>query len=419
MANLRILIVGASIAGPTAAYWFAKAGATVTVIERFPYLRKNGQNIDIRTSGVTVMRRMPGVEAAVRANLLETDGMSLVNSDGKPYGTIRASGNPDQQSLLSEFEIYRGKLSEILYNLTKNHDRVKYVFNEQITAIEQNQSSHVRVEFMNGLPTAEYDLVVACDGAASRTRAIGFECGVRDHMQPTGVWAAYFSIKKDLIDGCQIGLGYGSLPGRLMTIDRDPEGGNTVMTMTIHSQDDIETLTSMRAAMKDSDQMLKKYIANYYTGAGWKTEEILEAMMNSDNLYASEIVKVRAPSLSKGRLVLVGDAGYAPGLTGTGTTLALTGAYVLAGEICKHKGDVEAGLEAYEKTMRPMITKMTKSPPFITAFMAPQTAWGLWLRNNLFWLVTYLNIPQIAQWIFGSASSKIEEFPLPEYEWKE
>ena len=61
--NLRVLVVGASIAGPTAAYWLAKSGAQVTVIERFPELRKGGQNVDIRTIGVEVMRRMPGMEA--------------------------------------------------------------------------------------------------------------------------------------------------------------------------------------------------------------------------------------------------------------------------------------------------------------------------------------------------------------------
>ena len=67
MSKLKVLVVGASIAGPTAAYWFAKAGANVTIIERFPKMRTNGQNIDIRTAGVTVMRKMPGMEAPVRA----------------------------------------------------------------------------------------------------------------------------------------------------------------------------------------------------------------------------------------------------------------------------------------------------------------------------------------------------------------
>lgn len=418
MSHLRVLIVGASIAGPTAAYWFAKAGATVTVIERFPHLRPNGHNVDIRTSGVTVMRRIPGMEEAVRANTMEIDGLALVGEDGKQLGVITASGNPEQQTLLSEYEILRGKLSKILYDLTKDNEKIRYVFNEQVTAIEQHDEGTVKVEFMNGLPTTDYDLVVACDGATSRTRAIGFECGVRDHMLSTGVWSTFFTIKKDLINGSQIGLGYSSLPGRTMFLGQAPEGGNMVTFMTAHSLSDTKALTSVREAIKQGDNALKTYVADYYRGAGWITEEVLDGMMESDNLYASEIVRVTPPSLYKGHFALVGDAGHAPGLTGTGTTLALTSAYVLAGELCKAKGDVNVGLEGYEKTMRPLITKMTSQPRFITSFMAPQTAWGLWLRNSLFWLITWSKLPQFAQWAFGSAAGKASEFTLPEYEWE-
>ena len=77
MSKLNVLVVGASIAGPTTAYWFAKAGASVTVIERFPELRTGGQSIDIRTAGVTVMRKIPGMEAAVRAKTTEIEGISM------------------------------------------------------------------------------------------------------------------------------------------------------------------------------------------------------------------------------------------------------------------------------------------------------------------------------------------------------
>lgn len=70
----------------------------------------------------------------------------------------------------------------------------------------------------------------------------------------------------------------------------------------------------------------------------------MAAIMESNNFYADEMVHVKVPTLHKGRFVHVGDAGYAPGPTGTGPTLAMTGAYVLAGEICKYKGGLAAGL---------------------------------------------------------------------------
>jgi len=128
MSQLKVLVVGASIAGPTAAYWFAKAGAHVTIIERFPQLRTNGQNIDIRTAAVTVMRKMVGMEAAVRSQMRPMEGISFVRGNGQPYGTIKPTGNPDQQSLVSEYEIFRGDLSQILFDLTKDNENVKYVF---------------------------------------------------------------------------------------------------------------------------------------------------------------------------------------------------------------------------------------------------------------------------------------------------
>lgn len=196
MSKLKVLVVGASIAGPTVAYWLAKSGATITIIERFPKLRTNGQNIDIRTAGVSVMRKMPGMEAAVRAKTTQMDGISFVRDNGRPYGAIRPTGNPDQQSLVSEYEIFRGDLAQILFDLTKDNENIKYVFGEQVASMQQKGEDDrpVTVEFANGFPSSEYDLVVACDGATSRTRAIGLGCGVRTHIKPTNCWAAYFSI---------------------------------------------------------------------------------------------------------------------------------------------------------------------------------------------------------------------------------
>ena len=224
MSKLKVLVVGASIAGPTAAYWFAKVGANVTVIERFPKLRTNGQSIDIRTAGVIVMRKMPGMEAAVRAKTTQMEGISFVRDNGRPFGTIKATGNPDQQSLISEYEIFRGDLAQILFDMTKDNENIKYVFGEQVASMQQTGEDDrpVTVEFANGLPTSEYDLVVACDGATSRTRAIGLGGGVRDHIKPTNCWAAYFSIKQDLLEGSKMAQSYSAIGGRFFGVGPDP-----------------------------------------------------------------------------------------------------------------------------------------------------------------------------------------------------
>lgn len=418
MPQPRILIVGASIAGPTAAYWFAKAGADITIIERFPQLRTGGHNVDIRATGVTVMRKMAGLEEAVRAKVVPMDGMSFVRDDGRPYGTITASGNPDQQSLVSEYEIFRGDLGQILFDMTKDHEHIKYVFGEQVVSMQQVEQTNgpVTVEFANGLPTTEYDLVVACDGANSRMRALGLGCTVREHIEPANCWAAFFSIDKDLLGGSRIEQAHSAPGGRFFSISSDPSGISRINLMAMHPHDQRATALFIEAA-KQGDGALKQFVARNYEGAGWKIDEVVSGMINATDFYANEIVQVKTPSLSNGRFVLVGDAGYAPGLAGGGTSLAMTGAYVLAGEVGKHRGDIEEALRGYEKTMRPIIVDLQKVPPLVTTLLAPQTAWGIWLRNNLFAFIAWTRIAEFAQSYLAGVFASPDKFPLPDYEW--
>lgn len=424
MSKLKVLVVGASVAGPTAAYWLAKAGAHVTVVERFPRLRTNGQNIDIRTTGVTVMRKMPGMETAVRAKIAPLEGFAIVREDGRPYATIKASGDPDQQSPVSEYEILRGDLAQILFDLTKDRGNIKYVFGEQVTCMHQHDDGPVKVSFANGLPASEYDLVVACDGATSRTRAMGLGCGVRDHVNPQNCWAAYFTIQQDILNGSKIGQSWTSIPGRFLGVGPGPYGGNKVIVMGINPSNNGDATLPFREAAKKGDDALKGYIAKRHEGAGWKTDEIMESMMESDDFYASEIVQVKVPSLYKGRFTLVGDAGYAPGFTGTGTSLAITGAYILAGELGQHKGDIQAGLRGYEERMRPIIDAMQKVPPGLPGILAPQTAWGLQLRNTVVtaagWGMAFSPYFAWAGKLFAglfSSAFSTDKYGIPKYEW--
>ena len=115
---------------------------------------------------------------------------------------------------------------------------------------------------------------------------------------------------------------------------------------------------------------------------------------------------------------MVGDAGYASGPTGTGTTLALAGAYILAGEIGKHDGDLAAGLKGYEQQMRPIINDLQKIPLFVPGVIAPQTALGIWLRNYIFGFIAWTNILEFTQKYFGSAFARTKKYRLPDYEWK-
>ncbi|KAI1383438.1 uncharacterized protein F4822DRAFT_77881 [Hypoxylon trugodes] len=420
MSKPKILIVGASIAGPTAAYWFAKAGAKVTIIERFPHLRTNGQNVDIRTAGVTVMRKMPGMEAAVRAKAVPMEGISFVNSKGRTFGVMRPTGNPDQQALISEYEIHRGDLAQILFDLTKDNKSITYVFGEQIASMQQHKQDDgpITIEFANGYPTSEFDLVVACDGANSRTRAMGLGCGVRDYVEPVNWWVAYYSIHQDLINGSKLGQSYSAPGGRFFGIGPDSPGTNRVAAMAIYPPGDHSSILPFREAMEQGDDALKQFVARHYQGAGWKCDEAIECLSDAQDFYASEAVQVKLPSLYKGRFVLVGDAGYASGPTGSGTSLAIAGAYILAGEAGKHKGDLAAALRSYNQQMRPILDDLQKIPPFIRPILAPQTAWGLWLRNTILGFVLWTRIINFVQKFIAGSFANSDQYKLPDYEWE-
>jgi 2-polyprenyl-6-methoxyphenol hydroxylase-like FAD-dependent oxidoreductase len=416
MSPLRVLIVGSSIAGPSTAYWLSKLGFNITLLERSLSLRTGGQAIDIRTSGVTVMRKIPGLEASVRAASTLENGISFVSSSGASYGVVGATGDAQRQGLISEYEIFRGDLSRCLVDLTKDHENVRKVYGEQIASIEQNPNDDsVNVEFRNGTKQTTYDLIVACDGAGSRTRAMALECGVKDYVHPTNSWAAYFSLPDDLLERSTIGTGHSAPGGRIISIGSDPKGGCRVMFMCVNQSP--LAMKAFRTAQAQSEDALKAHVTQLFADVGWLTGTVLQLMPTSPDFYASEIVQVKPPSLSKGRIVFVGDAGHATGPTGGGTSLAMTGGYILAGELGNHAGNVAAGLRAYEERMQPLIKEMQKIPPFVGTIMAPQTAWGIWIRNRVFAVVAWSGVAEFVQRYLGAAFQSSEEFPVPEYKW--
>lgn len=168
---------------------------------------------------------------------------------------------------------------------------------------------------------------------------------------------------------------------------------------------DHDATLPFREAAKKGDMALKSYVDQKFRGSGWVSDHILDGMVESQDFYASEMVQVKVPSLHRGRFVVVGDAGYAAGPTGNGTSLALAGAYILAGEICKHDGDVAAGLRGYEERMRPIIDDMQKLPPGIPGVMAPQTAVGIWLRNLVFRIACWaMKFKGLFAWASGTVA---------------
>src|SRR5499427_10547059 len=163
-----ILISGAGIAGPALAYWLARAGIEVTIVERAPAPRAGGQAVDIRGAAREVVQRM-GLLAKIKSAGLEERGFAFVDEQGRHQAWMPANFMGGE-GIVAEIEILRGELSRILYEATSSDS--EYLFDDSIDSLLQDDN-RVEVTFANGSSRC-FDLVIGADGVHSRVRSLNF-----------------------------------------------------------------------------------------------------------------------------------------------------------------------------------------------------------------------------------------------------
>lgn len=353
MGTLSILISGASIAGPTAASWLAAAGWDVTVVERFDHLRDEGQNVDVRGVGREVMRRM-GLEDAVRAHHTSETGTAFVDEDGHVFASF-AAGTDDINSPTAELEILRGQLSRLLYDHSAGS--AEYLFGNHIQALHDDGRG-VDVEFAHG-PGRRFDAVVIAEGSRSRTRELVFPDAQIDEL---GLLAAYTTIPRTPDDDRQWRIFMAGRGGRLVHLRPDNVGSTRAM---LSLQSDVRGLDRL-----DRGGVVAVLRATY-GDLGWETPRILAALDDAP-LYVDQVAQVRLPTWHRGRVALLGDAAWCAGPFGTGTTNALAGAYVLAGELGATPNDIPAAFARYERILR---SSTDRAQTFVPHVGHPRVEW--------------------------------------------
>jgi 2-polyprenyl-6-methoxyphenol hydroxylase-like FAD-dependent oxidoreductase len=135
-------------------------------------------------------------------------------------------------------------------------------------------------------------------------------------------------------------------------------------------------------------------------------------MEQVEDIYFDRVSQIRMGTWSKGRVILVGDAAACVSLlAGEGTGLAMTEAYVLAGELQRAGDDYRAAFLRYEQLLRPFVeSKQQLAKSFASGFV-PKTWLGVWLRNQV---TKLLAIPPVARYFIGRGLS--DDFDLPNYE---
>ncbi|EPZ18413.1 FAD-dependent monooxygenase [Mycobacteroides abscessus] len=392
----RVLVAGASIAGPVTAFWLDRGGYEVTVIERSSELRRSGQNVDIRGEAREIIRRMD-LESILLANSTTEQGTRFVDRHGHSIAEF-PSGISSHDGLTAGLEILRGEFAAILVDAAGHN--TQYRFGDYVTEITQDGGG-VDVALAGGT-TERYDYVIFADGMRSSSRDLVFphEAKVRE----LGLYFAYGVLPRTVDDDLWWRW-YQAGGGRVVTLRPDNLGTTRFMMSWLSKDEGYDTADF--PARIDALQSV-------FAGAGWETPRILGSLTADSDVYIDYIAQIRAPRWTNGRVALVGDAAWcATPLTGMGTSLAIVGAYVLASELAGTP-DPAAAFAAYERRLRPYIQKVQTLPPGVPRIGYPKSKAAAAALSGVLQLAGSRPMRPIANRILSPTAAK---FDLPEHSW--
>jgi len=370
---LRVLISGASISGPVLAYWLSRHGFDVTVVERAPHLRKTGGHaVDLFRPAMEISEKM-GVLPQIEAKATGTTRLTMYRTG------IERPTEVDLTKIYGassdrHVEIMRDDLSEAYYLAGRDH--VEYVFADSITSISPDNA----VTFEHAAPR-EFDVVVGADGLHSNVRTLTFgpDAGRTRFL---GGYLAVQSVPKALArEGqmdCHIGV------GRLAGIYTAAPLDDARALFMFRSKRELQY--HHRDVMRQKELLRDAFSGTHPTIDGW-----LDELDRTPAFYFDSITQLQLDTWSRGRVTLVGDAGYCPGpAVGGSTSLSVLGAYVLAGELAQADGDYARAFAAYEQQMAEPVRRSRAFARTAAKTIVPGSRAGVWVLTRGAQLVSML-----------------------------
>lgn len=333
----RVLISGASIAGPALAYWLDRYGFEVTVVEKAAAVRGGGYAIDIRGTAREVVERM-GLMPRLRAAHVDSQRITFVDAAGETVGSLA----PEQMTggeVGLDLEVRRGDLADALYSPLR--DRVEFLFGDSIASLDDDGEA-VHVVLDSGARRS-FDVVIGADGLHSNTRRLVFGPEEPFHRYLGHVFAG-FTLPNDF------GLAHEAViwnePGRSAVLYAHEPAQSLHGFLTFTRE--IPPFDAFR-----DPKAQRELVTERFPERVWHLPRLVEAMREADDVFFDVVSQIHLDTWSHGRVALAGDAAHATSfLSGQGSSVSLVGAYVLAGELAAHTDHGEA-FAAYERRMRP------------------------------------------------------------------
>ncbi|WP_433259895.1 FAD-dependent monooxygenase [Actinosynnema sp. CS-041913] len=382
MKNTTVLISGAGIAGPALAHWLHRLGCTVTVVEKASALRPGGQAVDFKGPVHRGVLDRMGLLDDVRAR--RTGGVDQIIVDGHGRRLAVLPG----EFTGGDLEIRRGDLAMLLHERTAH--ACGYVFGDSVTSLTDTAGG-VHVTFERAAPRT-FDLVVGADGIHSAVRRLAFG-PEEDHVRFLGHYYAIAELGELGEDPVMY-----NEPGRMAAV-----GGPKAPAFFVFASDEL-------AYDRDDTARQGEILRSAFRGGGWRLPELMDAVTGAASIHLDSISRVEMDGYAKGRVVLLGDAGYGNTLGGFGTGLAVVGAYVLAGELQAADGDHRTAFRRYEERMRgyAAIARKANAGPFL----APRSRTRIRMRNAMFnSRLLFRLLLKVTDWF--ATDIDLPDYPLP------
>lgn len=395
MTRGSILISGVGIAGPTLAYWLERHGFAPTLVESAPGLRTGGYVIDFWGLGYEIAGRMGLLPELHRVGYRMRE-LRIVDDRGRRVAGF-GTGVFDELTDGHFVSIARSDLSRLIFREIEGSAEV--LFGDTIVDLRE-EADGIIVGFARA-GERRFDLVIGADGLHSNVRRLAFG-PPGDFEAHLGYMVAAFEAQgyrpRDELTYVIYGL-----PGRM--IGRFALRDDRTLFLLVYaghgdSPPDRHDLAAQKAIVRE-----------VYRDARWESEAILTALDRSDDLYFDRVSQIRMRRWSRGRVALIGDAAFCVSLlAGQGSALAMTSAYVLAGELARAGGRHDEAFRRYESLLRPFIAAKQKGAERFAGAFAPRTRWGMFFRNQV---VKAFGIPLVSRLALGRDLA--DRLELPDY----
>ncbi|KFY40875.1 hypothetical protein V494_03290 [Pseudogymnoascus sp. VKM F-4513 (FW-928)] len=379
---MKVIIVGAGIAGLILAWWLAKDGWDVVVLERAPGPRGAGYAIDLFGSGYDVAERM-GLLTDLRKYDVPFKAVEFKGPLGQSHGRLdyASAANLVQGRL---FTILRGDLEAVLHEAVSKAPNINVRFRETIDAIEELPDGTVATQLRTG-EIEVADLVVGADGIHSQVRQL-----ILGDVVPPLRYLGYHTCAY-LVDEPELLAMVGErclmicAPGKQLALYPTKRGQLAAWLTHVSAEATIPN---------DPQATVRSEYADLIKGNGQEAkmvQRVLELCPEAGlDLYYDQVSQVELDKWSKGHVVLLGDACQAVSLmAGQGASMAMGSAWVLADELRKAKDNPVDAAEEYHRRLQNEIREIQKTGRTSARWLVPTANWQLLVRRIVFGITSF------------------------------